>query len=202
MPSIPRHVVIEPSVLYFGTPVALISTLNRDRTPNLAPMSSAWFLGRTVVLGLSEGGQTLRNLRREGECVINLPSADQHDAVERLAPLTGRDPVPEYKRDRFRFEPRKYEAAGVTPLPAEAVAAPRVAECPVNLEAVVEEVHAPREGGFGIVEARVVRVHVHDALVIPGTQHVDTTRWHPLFYVFRRYLAAGRELGRSFRAEV
>lgn len=35
------HTVIEPNILYFGTPVVLISTENADGTPNLAPMSSA-----------------------------------------------------------------------------------------------------------------------------------------------------------------
>ncbi len=36
-----EHVTITPSILYFGTPVVLISTENLDGTPNLAPMSSA-----------------------------------------------------------------------------------------------------------------------------------------------------------------
>jgi flavin reductase (DIM6/NTAB) family NADH-FMN oxidoreductase RutF len=36
------HQTIEPTILYFGTPVALISTLNEDGSANIAPMSSAW----------------------------------------------------------------------------------------------------------------------------------------------------------------
>jgi flavin reductase (DIM6/NTAB) family NADH-FMN oxidoreductase RutF len=40
--------VVEPSILYFGTPVVLISTLNQDRSVNVAPMSSAWWLGWTA----------------------------------------------------------------------------------------------------------------------------------------------------------
>jgi flavin reductase (DIM6/NTAB) family NADH-FMN oxidoreductase RutF len=35
------HVTIEPPILYLGTPVVLISTLNEDGSANLAPMSSA-----------------------------------------------------------------------------------------------------------------------------------------------------------------
>jgi flavin reductase (DIM6/NTAB) family NADH-FMN oxidoreductase RutF len=46
------HVTITPSVLYFGTPVVLLSTENADGTFNLAPMSSAWALGQVIVLGL------------------------------------------------------------------------------------------------------------------------------------------------------
>lgn len=52
------HRTIEPTILYFGTPVALISTLNPDGTPNLAPMSSAWWLGWSCMLGLGQMGQT------------------------------------------------------------------------------------------------------------------------------------------------
>jgi flavin reductase (DIM6/NTAB) family NADH-FMN oxidoreductase RutF len=33
---------IEPKILYFGTPVALISSLNEDQSTNLAPISSFW----------------------------------------------------------------------------------------------------------------------------------------------------------------
>jgi flavin reductase (DIM6/NTAB) family NADH-FMN oxidoreductase RutF len=46
------HKTIEPTILYFGTPVALIRTLNVDGSPNLAPMSSAGWLGRSCMLGL------------------------------------------------------------------------------------------------------------------------------------------------------
>jgi flavin reductase (DIM6/NTAB) family NADH-FMN oxidoreductase RutF len=41
------HIPAEPSILYFGTPVALLSTLNKDGSANLAPMSSVWWLGGT-----------------------------------------------------------------------------------------------------------------------------------------------------------
>ena len=70
------HKTIEPTILYFGTPVALISTLNPDGSPNLAPMSSAWWLGWSCMLGLGKMGQTSDNLIRTRECVINLPSED------------------------------------------------------------------------------------------------------------------------------
>ena len=48
------HKTIEPTILYFGTPVALVSTMNADGTPNLAPMSSAWWLGWSCMLGLGQ----------------------------------------------------------------------------------------------------------------------------------------------------
>ena len=46
------HRVAEPAILYFGTPVVLIGTSNDDGSYNLAPMSSAWWLGWRCMLGL------------------------------------------------------------------------------------------------------------------------------------------------------
>jgi flavin reductase (DIM6/NTAB) family NADH-FMN oxidoreductase RutF len=198
-----QHVQIEPSILYFGTPVVLLSTLNEDGSPNLAPMSSAWALGYTVMLGLGASGKTLENLRRERECVINLPDAGLWRHVERLAPLTGRDPVHEWKAaTQFRFEPRKFDAAGLTPQPSERVGAPRVLECPLQLEATVRDIRAlGADADTAAVETEVVRVHAAPEIVIAGTNHVDPHRWTPLLYVFRHYVAAGERLGKTFRAE-
>ncbi len=36
------HIKSEPAILYFGTPVVLVSTVSEDGSYNLAPMSSAW----------------------------------------------------------------------------------------------------------------------------------------------------------------
>ncbi len=196
------HVQLQPPVLYFGTPVSLVSMLNADGSANLAPISSSWYLGYTAVIGVGEGNQTLDNLRRHGECVLNLPSAAQHGAVERLAPLTGRSEVPPGKRGRYRYEPGKFAAAGLTEQASTLVAPPRVRECPVQLEAVVDRLAAAAAGGFAVVELRVVRVHVAQELVVPGSQHVDVRAWRPLFYVFRHYLGLGPQLGANLRAEL
>jgi len=91
------HKIINPSILYFGTPVVLISTLNENGSVNLAPMSSAWWLGKSCMLGLGNRGKTFENLECDKECVLNLPSVDLVDAVDRLALTTGKNPVPDYK---------------------------------------------------------------------------------------------------------
>jgi flavin reductase (DIM6/NTAB) family NADH-FMN oxidoreductase RutF len=46
------HVVAEPHILYLGTPVVLVSTVNEDGTHNLAPISSVFWLGWRGVLGI------------------------------------------------------------------------------------------------------------------------------------------------------
>ncbi|MET8848111.1 flavin reductase family protein [Amycolatopsis sp. NPDC004625] len=191
---------IKPRILYFGTPVVLLSTENDDGSANLAPMSSAWALGWTVVLGIAADGQTAHNLRARPDVVVNLPAPEQWEAVERLAPLTGRTPVPETK-PMFRHEPAKFEAAGLTPVPSRLVRPPRVAECPLQLEArtVIGQSDTGRE--FLIVEAEVLAVHAEPSLVVPGTEHVDPKAWSPLIYNFRHYFGLGAELGHTFRSE-
>jgi flavin reductase (DIM6/NTAB) family NADH-FMN oxidoreductase RutF len=78
------HVRSEPPILYFGTPVVLVSTSNEDGSPNLAPMSSAFWLGWHCILGLGARGKTAANLLRTRECVLNLPSEDQVPHVNRF----------------------------------------------------------------------------------------------------------------------
>lgn len=200
-PPARQHRTIAPSILYFGTPVVLLTTENPDGTPNLAPMSSAWALGRTVVLGMGEGSRTAHNLADRPDLVVNLPSPDLWEAVERLAPLTGADPVPPAKRAVYRYEPDKFAAAGLTPQASVRVRPPRVAQCPLQLEARVVQRTPSADGSFWTVEAEVLHVHADPAVTVPGTQHVDPDLWSPLVYNFRHYYGLGPELGHGFRSE-
>ena len=136
------HIEIEPKIMYFGTPVVLVSTLNEDGTPNLAPMSSAWWLKKACLLGLGKRGKTFENLERERECVLNLPSSALVAAIDRLALTTGKNPIPEYKEKmNFEYVKDKFSRAGLSAMPSKEVKPPRVAECPVQLEAIVEKIH-------------------------------------------------------------
>jgi flavin reductase (DIM6/NTAB) family NADH-FMN oxidoreductase RutF len=121
--------------------------------------------------------------------------------VEQLAPLTGRTPVPVHKRGGFRSERDKFAAAGLRPEPSALVRPPRVAECPLQLEARAARVQVDVCGGFLIVEAHVLKVHADPRIVVPGSQHVDPAMWSPLIYSFRHYYGLGPELGHSFRSE-
>jgi flavin reductase (DIM6/NTAB) family NADH-FMN oxidoreductase RutF len=199
------HEIIWPTILYFGTPIALVTTLNADGSPNIGPMSSVWALGYTLVMGWESTAHTLANLERERECVLNLPDDTLVEQVEKLAPLTGNNPPPAHKADKFRFEPRKFEAAGLTEQQSVTVKPPRIAECPLQLEAKITAIHEPatRPDGehFRIAEAHVQRVHALSGVVKYATNHVDPGRWNPLLYVFRHYFSTGEELARSFRSE-
>jgi flavin reductase (DIM6/NTAB) family NADH-FMN oxidoreductase RutF len=198
---------IEPKILYFGTPVALVSSLNEDETTNLAPISSFWALGWTLVLGLLEETKTADNFSRHPECVVNLPTPEMWQEVEKLAPLTGKNPVPELKAKQFHFEPQKFETANLTPLASDLVKPMRAKECGVHLEAKVTQLHhlggekLRRLGGGVAAEIEVIRVHVANEFILEGN-YIDPGKWSPLIYNFRHYYRlADEELGRTFRAE-
>lgn len=205
------HVTIEPAILYFGTPVVLISTENPDGTANLAPMSSAWWLGWRCMLGLQTASQTPQNMIRTGQCVLNLASPAQAGAVDRLARLTGTKEIPELKqRLGYAYEPRKFEVAELTPVASQTVAAPRVLECPIQLEAVVAARHDimgddPLVAGLiSAFEVRITRVHVHPSLLMAGHENrIDPAKWQPLIMTFQKlYGVSGEEIVPSRLAEI
>lgn len=196
------HRLTHPAILYFGTPVVLISTLNEDGSANLAPMSSAWWLGQRCVLGLGALSKTTENMLRTGECVLNLPSADMVASVDRLALTTGSDPVPEGKLRRgYRFEPEKFARAGLSPVASETVSPPRVAECAVQMEASLLAAHPMAtedptwRGRHMAIEVLVQRTHADDTILMrDDPDRIDPDKWRPLIMSFQHYygLAPGK----------
>ena len=204
------HVTSEPGILYFGTPVVLISTANEDESYNLAPMSSAFWLGWRCLLGLAATSKTTQNLMRTGECVLNLPSSDNVAAVNLLARTTGSNPVPDSKvRRGYRFEHDKFGIAGLTATPSETVSPPRVRECPVQLEAQIEAVHGVAEddeaqrGRIKCIEARILRVHLEQSILMDGEPNrIDPDKWRPLIMSFQNFYGLGPQLHESTLAKI
>jgi flavin reductase (DIM6/NTAB) family NADH-FMN oxidoreductase RutF len=204
------HVVGEPSILYLGTPVVLISTENEDGSANLGPMSSAFWLGWRCMLGLDASSKTAENLIRTGQCVLNLPSVENVGAVNRLARLTGKNPVPGWKQPMgYTHEKNKFEIAGFTRAPSLTVAPPRALECPIHLEAVIAAKHGIMEddeavrGAILVFEARIQRVHLHPDLLANGNPNrIDPDKWRPLIMSFQRFYGLGDELQDSTLAQI
>jgi flavin reductase (DIM6/NTAB) family NADH-FMN oxidoreductase RutF len=192
----PAAVQIDPAILYFGTPVVLIGTINDDGSHNLAPMSSAWWVGWRCMLGLARNSKTTENMIRTSECVLNLPSADLAAAVDRLARTTGSNPVPPGKLYRgYRYEKDKFSLCGLTALAGETVGAPRATECPVQMEAKVAHVHemaqddAVWRGNLAAIEVRITRVHAHPGIMMDSAANsrIDPDKWRPLILSFQEF---------------
>jgi flavin reductase (DIM6/NTAB) family NADH-FMN oxidoreductase RutF len=204
------HRAVNPAILYFGTPVVLVSSLNEDGSPNVAPISSAWWLGWSCMLGFGALSKTPGNILRSRECVLNLPSVEQVAAVDRLARLTGSDPVPPHKMAMgYRFEKDKLGTADLTAAASDLVQPPRIAECPVQLEAVLEASHPiaasdpDRRGRLVGLEVRIVRVHLEESILMDGYEdRIDPDKWRPLIMSFCQFFGLGGKIHPSRLAEI
>ena len=150
------------------------------------------------MLGLGSMGKTSENLIRTHECVINLPSENQANHVNNLAMTTGKNPVPEKKASwGYRYEPRKFETACLTPVPSVSVKPPRIAECPIQMEGIV---HKYRPFGKNVsanaFEVHIIQLHVEEALLVENTArpHIDPVKWRPLIMSFCRFFGISNEI--------
>lgn len=182
------HRVINPRVLYFGTPVVLIGTENPDGSTNVAPMSSAWWVGSTCVLGLDETSATTLNLMRTGELTLSLPDAGMAGPVNRLALTTGTSIIPQHKVTKgYTHVADKFGRAELTPAPSDLVKPPWVFECSIALECTVTTVTpiGGEDSGVVSVEVEVLRTHARPEILVPGSEtHIDPERWDPLIMKF------------------
>jgi flavin reductase (DIM6/NTAB) family NADH-FMN oxidoreductase RutF len=143
-------------------PVALVSTIDRDGVPNVAPFSFFSGVGSNPPTVLfcpalrSSGDQrkdTLRNVEQTGEFVVNVVS----DAIAAASNATAADVEPEI--DEFQL-------AGLTAIPSDVVRAPRVAESPAQMECKLLQIIFTRQApGAGVVVlGEIVRFHVNAEL--------------------------------------
>lgn len=127
-------------------------------------------------------------------------------AVDRLALTTGKNPVPEYKVQMgFQYIPDKFARAGLTAVESQLVRPPRVVECPVQLEAVVENIHnfGSPDSSLASIEVRIVRVYFDENILNQEKRHyVDTDKWKPLIMSFCEFYGVGDKLHPSKLAQV
>jgi flavin reductase (DIM6/NTAB) family NADH-FMN oxidoreductase RutF len=147
-------------------PIALVSTVDPDGAPNVAPFSFFCGVGSvppTLIFCPSLHGtevnpalrkDTLANVEATGEFVVNVVS----EAMAHAANITAAAVPPEV--DEFAL-------AGLTPISSEVVRPPRVAESPAHMECkLLQVIYTSRQPGGGvIVLGEIVRFHVREDLV-------------------------------------
>jgi flavin reductase (DIM6/NTAB) family NADH-FMN oxidoreductase RutF len=102
------------------------------------------------------------------------------------------------------YQPDKFGVAGLTPAASEAVAAPRVKECPVQMEGVVHDYHRfGKNVNAWAFEVHIVKLHVAEYLLESGESrpHIDAEKWRPLMMSFCRFFGLGAEVHPSRLAE-
>lgn len=149
-------------------PIAWVVTQDDKNQPNAAPFSFFnAFSGDppTVCVGMGHRNMapkdSLNNIRRSGEFVINLVSEDILEAMNVTA-------IP------FPPDVDEILTAGLTTEPSEKVATPRIAESPVALECRLQQI-VDLDGPNSLVIARVVAVHIRDEAVTNKDRcYIDT----------------------------
>ncbi|MDX1991819.1 MAG: flavin reductase family protein [bacterium] len=158
-------------------PIGWISTIDEAGRYNLAPFSFFNVVcpqPPTILFCPSfrntDGSpkDTLRNVRATGEFVANIVTEPLAEAMN----LSSAELPPDI--DEFAY-------AGLTPVPATVVRAPRVAESPVHFECRVHQIIdiSDQPGGGSIVIGRVVLIHVRDD-VLTGEDKIDLAALKPI----------------------
>jgi flavin reductase (DIM6/NTAB) family NADH-FMN oxidoreductase RutF len=167
LPHNPFNAIIGPR------PIGWISTRGTDGRLNLAPYSFFNAFAYTPpIIGFASSGSkdTLRNARDTGEFVWNLATMPLAKQMNQTSASVG----PEVS---------EFEIAGLTPIAAARVAAPRVAESPVCFECKVTQVLQlkDKEGSAmpnWVVFGEVVAAHIARRLLVDGVY--DTAAAHPI----------------------
>ncbi len=158
-------------------PIAWVSTLSPDGTPNLAPYS--FFNGVSgnppvVMFSVSQrssrlgGGEkdTLRNVRQTGEFVVNIVDESLAQAMN----LTAGEWPPEAS---------EFELAGLEPAPSLAVKPPRVAAARLAMEARLHQIVPVLESTNTLILGRILRYHLQEDL-LRDNGLIDATRLQPI----------------------
>lgn len=149
-------------------PIALVSTLGANGVANVAPLSSisiACVKPPMLSFSLStrrrkdgEKKDTLRNIEFAKEFVVNVP------VVESIAEAMNK------AGGEYPHHVSEFTETGLTPVPSDIVAAPRVLESPVNFECrlvkIIEFGEHPSVSSLVIGE--VIMAHVRDEFFADG----------------------------------
>ena len=139
-------------------PVVLLTTAHKGRA-NVMTMS--WhmmveFTPPLVACVVSSANYSFAALRASGECVIAIPDLELAPIVVKVGNSTGRDTD-------------KFEAFGLTAVPAARVSPPLIAECFANLECRATETRLVNKYNLFVLE--VLKAWKNPAKKAPKTIH-------------------------------
>lgn len=173
----------KPGNMLYPLPVVMVSCADGKGNTNI--LTVAWagtVCTNPPMLSISVRPErySCRMIQETGEFVVNLTTERLVRATDLCGVKSGRDV-------------NKWEAAGLTPVPAKQVKAPLIGESPVNLECRVEQEIVL--GSHILFLARVVSVSVDEAwLDEKGSFHLDWAK--PICYSHGKYFQMGKEIGK------
>lgn len=138
-----------------------------------------------VALALRESRHTLELIRASGTLTINTPTASDAAVVDYFGITSGRTTD-------------KFAVSGWTLEPSIEVEAPRIAECPYQMECRVT--HEIPLGSHVLLVAEVVESHADESVLDAEGSHVDVTLLDPLVYIAgsREYRRLGEKVADAY----
>lgn len=138
-----------------------------------------------VALALRESRYTLELIRASGTLTINTPTAADAAVVDYFGITTGRSAD-------------KFEVSGWTLEPSVEIEAPRIAECPYQMECRVT--HEIPLGSHVLLVAEVVESHADESVLDAEGSQVDVTLLDPLVYIAgsREYRRLGEKVADAY----
>lgn len=159
-------------------PVALVTTLNEDGSPNLAPISWYQMVSHdpAMVMISFGGGEKRRkdsenNIKRLNEFSISSSSEPYAEALN-------------FASVDCPSGTSEYALSGLTPVKSKVLKTPRVKEAPISMECEVEyirEIHnAEDKHTTTLVLGRIRVLHVRKDTINPETGAVDSSKTLPV----------------------
>ncbi len=177
-----EKVSLKPGNLLYPLPAVMVSCGETDGASDIVTI--AW-TGTVcsdpamVFISVRPTRHSYAMIKERGEFVINLVSEDLVRAMDYCGVRSGRDTD-------------KWTDCRLTPVPADTVACPIIAEAPVNIECKVESV-TPL-GSHDMFVARVTAVHA-DASLMDEKGALDLSAARLISYNHGEYTAPGKKKG-------
>lgn len=144
---------LSPKPWLFPRPVLLVTTRDVAGKDNIITVSWAGMACThppMLTVSLRKSRHSHAVILATKEFVVNIPTSKQREAVELCGTSSGKD------TDKFSL-------SGLSKVPASVVAAPLIAECPINLECKVR--HVLPLGSHDLFVAEIVKTHVLHAIL-------------------------------------
>lgn len=173
----------KPGNMLYPLPAVMVSVADREGRTNIITVAWAGTICTNppmVSISVRPSRYSHHMILETGGFVINLTTRALVRATDYCGVRSGRDVD-------------KWKEAGLTPMRSDAVDAPCIAECPVNIECRV--VRTEQLGSHDMFIAEVAAVHVDDRYMDgKGRFHLEDAR--PIVYSHGEYYDLGEKLGR------
>ena len=159
-------------------PIAWVSTVDGEGRTNLAPFSfftavcshPPTVLFCPVTPADQKTKDTLHNIRTMKEFVVNIVTDDNVHAMNQTSA-------------NYAPDVSEFDAVGLTPLPSIKVRPPRVAQSPIHLECVLNQIvniGGDAVGSGHVVIGQIVQAHVDENAYDAADGSIDTAKIKPV----------------------